>query len=438
MQKRRSHKKSRNGCQNCKKWHTKCDESGPPCNNCTLRKAKCVYNRPRETANNDSSLAIRPKSPGNKVVITSTISIERPRGEVGAICAAYGGPSRLLELELMHQWSTDTYKAFCGIPEDVPYLQCLLPRTALQYDFMLNCIMAISSLHIANSAGETNSAKYINAGLEYYNRGSSSFRLAIGKMNPDNAHVLYMFSAIAIAVHLSIPQRASTLDLLVVALDLVNGSTSIGMMGMPWLLNSALPLRLFVSRMGASKDLIDPDSKAALARLRAINDLRNQVTSSSVSSEIETDKIVEMRDHELYEMAIAGLETCYAEEARGLLKGFGTAFPGLAGKPFTSLISKSDPFALLIILHWAVLLGRMDQGIWWAARIAERLAVEVSDLLKMSFPELSLEWADAMVWVQDRMGLSWPQSRELSYSSGFSSDSWEEPGLIQDCEPFLI
>ncbi|XDG05983.1 hypothetical protein ABKA04_005598 [Annulohypoxylon sp. FPYF3050] len=215
-------------------------------------------------------------------------------------------------------------------------------------------------------------------------------------MNPDNAHVLYMFSAIAIAVHLSIPQRASTLDLLVVALDLVNGSTSIGMMGMPWLLNSALPLRLFVSRMGASKDLIDPDSKAALARLRAINDLRNQVTASSVSSEIETDKIVEMRDHELYEMAIAGLETCYAEEARGLLKGFGTAFPGLAGKPFTALISKSDPFALLIILHWTVLLGRMDQGIWWAARIAERLAVEVSDLLKMSFPELSLEWADAM------------------------------------------
>ncbi|KAI1208279.1 uncharacterized protein F4807DRAFT_432270 [Annulohypoxylon truncatum] len=436
MQKRRSHKKSRNGCQNCKKWHTKCDEQGPPCNNCTLRKAKCVYNHPKaEALSNNNSLTIRPR---NRDTTISPISVERPRGDVGAICAAYGGPSRLLELELMHQWSTVTYKAFCGIPEDVPYLQGLLPRTALEYDFMLNCIMAISSLHIAHTAGETNSAKYVNAGLEYYNRGSSSFRTYLGKMNAENAHVLYMFSAIATAVHLSIPKCASTLDLLVVALDLVNGSTSIGMMAMPWLLNSALPLRLFISRMGASKDLIDVDSRAALARLRAINDLRHGATVEPVSDGGETDGVIEIRDHELYEMAINGLETCYAEEARGLLRGFCTAFPGLAGKPFTSLISKSDPFALLIVLHWAVLLGGLDQTIWWGARIAEKLALEVSDLLKMSHPDLSLEWADAMVWVHDRMGLSWSQVRELSYSSGLSSDSWEEPTLTQESESFLI
>ncbi|KAI1458118.1 hypothetical protein F4805DRAFT_147987 [Annulohypoxylon moriforme] len=431
MQKRRSHKKSRNGCQNCKKWHTKCDESGPPCNNCTLRKAKCIYNRPKvEAASQNNSLTIRSR---NADAITSAFSIERPRGDVGAICGAYGGPSRLLELELMHQWSTTTYKAFCGIPEDFPYLQNMLPRAALEYDFMLNCIMAISSLHIAHSAGDANITKYTNAGLEYYNRGSSSFRTHLGKMNPENAHVLYMFSAIAIAVHLSIPQRASMLDLLIVALDLINGSTSIGMMGMPWLLSSALPLRTFISRMGASKDLIDDDSKVALARLRAINDLRNQTPKEPMS-----DGVIEIRDHELYEMAIAGLETCYAEEARGVLKGFSTAFPGLAGKPFTSLISKSDPFALLIILHWAVLLGKLDPNIWWAASLSEQLAIEISDLLKMSHPELSLEWAESIVWVRDRMGLSWPQSRELSYSSGLSSDGWEVPGLIQECDSFLI
>ncbi|KAI2469616.1 hypothetical protein F4781DRAFT_210436 [Annulohypoxylon bovei var. microspora] len=427
MQKRRSHKKSRNGCQNCKKWHTKCDEQGPPCNNCTLRKAKCVYSHPKDdNINHSSSLAIRPRDGGTA---TSVISVERPRGRVGELCAAYGGPSRLLELELMHQWSTNTYKAFCGIPEDGPYLQCLLPRTSLEYDFMLNCIMAISSLHIAQSAGEANSAKYINAGLEYYNKGSSSFRTHLGRMNADNAHILYMFSALAIAVHLSIPQRSSALDLLVVALDLANGSTSIGMMGMPWLLNSPLPLRLFVSRMGASKDLIDTDSRAALARLRAINDLRNQAVAESVSSEEEKDGIIEIRDHELYEMAIAGLETCYAEEARGVLRGFSTAFPGLAGKPFTALISKSDPFALLIILHWTVLLREIDPSIWWAASISEQLALEVSDLLKTFHPDLSLEWADAMLWAHSRMGFSWSQSRELSYSSGLSSDGWEVSSL---------
>ncbi|KAI0888170.1 uncharacterized protein GGS22DRAFT_155247 [Annulohypoxylon maeteangense] len=438
MQKRRSHKKSRNGCQNCKKWHTKCDEQGPPCNNCALRKAKCVYSRPKtEAANHDHnrSLTIRSRN-GETSTTALSIEVERPRGDVGTICAAYGGPSRLLELELMHQWSTTTYKAFCGIPEDGPYLQCLLPRCALEYDFMLNCIMAISSLHIAQSGG-ANSKKYINAGLEYYNKGSSSFRTHLGRMNADNAHVLYMFSAIAISVHLSIPQRASVIDLLVVALDLVNGSTSIGMMGMPWLLNSALPLRAFISRMGASKDLIDADSKIALARLRAINDVRNQVTAEPISSNGVADGVIEIRDHDLFEMAIAGLETCYAEEARGILRGFGTAFPGLAGKPFTSLVSKSDPFALLIISHWAVLLSKMDQGIWWVTTIADRLAIEISDLLKTSHPDLSLEWADAMVWVHGQMGISWSQSRELSYSSGLSSDSWDVSSLTHETDFFL-
>ncbi|KAI0139050.1 hypothetical protein F4776DRAFT_48804 [Hypoxylon sp. NC0597] len=429
MQKRRSHKKSRNGCQNCKKWHTKCDEQGPPCNNCTLRKAQCVYNRPKANSSNDRCpLTVRSKDGGAELW---PVTVERPRGDVGALCGAYGGPSRLMELELMHQWSTNTYKAFCGIPEDGEYLQVLLPRFALEYDYMLNCILAISSLQIAKLVGDGNATKYINAGLEYYNRGSSSFRTQLCRMNADNCHVLYMFSAIAIAAQLSIPHRSgSILDLLIVALDLVNGSTSIGMIGMPWLLNSPFPLRLFISRMGASKDLIDPDSRFALARLHAINDQRNKDTSESASSDgEEADGVLLVRDHELYHMSIEGLEMCFAEEARGVLRGFSTAFPGLAGKPFTSLVSRSDPFALLIVMHWAALLNQLDKSIWWAQSVSEDLAMEIAGILRTRHPDLALEWAEPMEWVLNRLALSIPQSRELSYSSGSSGSS----GLESDC-----
>ncbi|KAI0836364.1 hypothetical protein F5Y06DRAFT_305345 [Hypoxylon sp. FL0890] len=424
MQKRRSHKKSRNGCQNCKKWHTKCDEQGPPCNNCTLRKAKCVYNRPKvDNIRNSDSLTIRSK---NASSVSWPVAVDRPQGDVGALCGAYGGPSRLMELELMHQWSTNTYKAFCGIPEDGNYLQVLLPRYALEYDYMLNCILAISSLQIAKLIGEGNSTKYINAGLEYYNRGSSSFRSQLISMNADNCHVLYMFSAIAIAAQLSIPHRSgSALDLLIIALDLLIGSTNIGMMGMPWLLNSPFPLRLFISRMGASKDLIDLDSRLALARLHAINEQRNKATSEPVSGDEEADGVLLVRDYELYRMSIDGLEMCFAEEARGVLRGFSTAFPGLAGKPFSSLISKFDPFALLIIMHWTVLLSQLDESIWWAKSIAEGVALEIAGLLRTRHPDLALEWAEPISWALNRLGFSTPQSRELSYSSGLDSNCWE-------------
>ncbi|KZL83513.1 c6 transcription factor protein [Colletotrichum incanum] len=41
---RRSHTKSRKGCDTCKRRHIRCDESFPQCRNCTKHKIRCPYN----------------------------------------------------------------------------------------------------------------------------------------------------------------------------------------------------------------------------------------------------------------------------------------------------------------------------------------------------------------------------------------------------------
>ncbi|KAF3770620.1 hypothetical protein M406DRAFT_285362 [Cryphonectria parasitica EP155] len=41
---RRSHTKSRKGCETCKKRHIRCDENFPQCKNCTKHKIRCPYN----------------------------------------------------------------------------------------------------------------------------------------------------------------------------------------------------------------------------------------------------------------------------------------------------------------------------------------------------------------------------------------------------------
>lgn len=43
---KRPHKKSRNGCTNCKTRKVKCDEARPTCRSCRLRKQTCVYTAP--------------------------------------------------------------------------------------------------------------------------------------------------------------------------------------------------------------------------------------------------------------------------------------------------------------------------------------------------------------------------------------------------------
>lgn len=40
---RRSHRKSRNGCIECKRRHMRCDEARPACNNCSMAERACVY-----------------------------------------------------------------------------------------------------------------------------------------------------------------------------------------------------------------------------------------------------------------------------------------------------------------------------------------------------------------------------------------------------------
>ncbi|KAI1748036.1 hypothetical protein F4782DRAFT_518919 [Xylaria castorea] len=40
---RRSARKSRYGCQECKQRHVKCDETRPSCANCLIRKSPCSF-----------------------------------------------------------------------------------------------------------------------------------------------------------------------------------------------------------------------------------------------------------------------------------------------------------------------------------------------------------------------------------------------------------
>ncbi|KFA69126.1 hypothetical protein S40285_00002 [Stachybotrys chlorohalonatus IBT 40285] len=57
---RRSHTKSRKGCETCKRRHIRCDESFPQCRNCTKHKIRCPYNDVQAT---DADRSTTPDKP---------------------------------------------------------------------------------------------------------------------------------------------------------------------------------------------------------------------------------------------------------------------------------------------------------------------------------------------------------------------------------------
>ncbi|KAH8836933.1 hypothetical protein MCOR27_001514 [Pyricularia oryzae] len=67
---RRAHTKSSNGCLACKQRHIKCDERGPPCSNCVIRKAAsaCTYPSRR------TSRPVSATSPGQLSTCSSSSS----------------------------------------------------------------------------------------------------------------------------------------------------------------------------------------------------------------------------------------------------------------------------------------------------------------------------------------------------------------------------
>jgi hypothetical protein len=56
---------------------------------------------------------------------------------------------RLLELELMHRWSTRTWMGFYSIPEDGDYLQVHIPRGVLKSSYLMNGNFATAAIDLA-------------------------------------------------------------------------------------------------------------------------------------------------------------------------------------------------------------------------------------------------------------------------------------------------
>ncbi|KAI1827346.1 hypothetical protein F4861DRAFT_550894 [Xylaria intraflava] len=414
MQKRRSHKKSRRGCLNCKKWHTKCDEQGPPCNNCTLRNAKCEYAWAK--GNDITTLAQFRKC-------SASHPDDQHLGDPGSLVMRES--RRLLELELMHHWSVTTYRSLCSVPEDHPYMQFTMPQEALRYDFLLNGIFVAAALHRSTTVAKSEARGYFNIAMELYDRASRSFRTHLRKMDPATHHLLYIFSSMTAFINIAFSQcnfseggELNTLSTVAVAFDLLNGSFNIARTNFQQLLDSPVPIRAYLSYGLAPAVSLYPDTGAALSRLESLNEMyhnsRAQPTPTpseaklGVASPSSSDSglsTISVRTPPPWSAAIELLRLCFTEDQRGVMHGFCFVFPGSAGPDFTAALKTSDPMALLILMHWSVLIDRASAEYWWAKDLAQRLVVgswKAMQLFPPTSPSPAVftpEWGESVAWV---------------------------------------
>ncbi|KAI1805696.1 hypothetical protein F4811DRAFT_560916 [Daldinia bambusicola] len=201
---KRPHKKSRAGCQQCKRRKVKCDEIRPTCKACRLRKEKCIY---PTTSTAQSATLVTRSTPTSKSPSFSPRSSPRSSFESDASTVVVSEPmyrpsemTDALDMKMLWFYTTRGYQFFSiqtGRSPAVDHiLQVKVVQHAFQSPFLMNCLMAVSSLHLRAMSQPV--PLHRTAG--YCSRAFEGYRRAIEAANPPDFPALIACSLLMVAV----------------------------------------------------------------------------------------------------------------------------------------------------------------------------------------------------------------------------------------------
>ncbi|KAJ5083053.1 hypothetical protein N7532_012096 [Penicillium argentinense] len=389
MAPRRAHTKSRNGCDQCKRRRVKCDEKGPPCSNCISRELQCTYLRaPPRSVHAHARASVPPSAS----VSTHESGTSRPLAPISPAASTPSTISGVRDLELMHRFCTDTFRSVCTAPSEFEVWQITIPRLALQYDFLMNGILALASLHIATTVDLPTSLAYTDTALQYHNLTFGPFRIAIDNLTPQNCEAVLAQSIVTTVIGIALPrvtgardESSNMTENIVTVFELLQGVKKIIHIGRSW-----IKLNLFSRKKelwGSGPTELDQQTAMALDRLATLND--------ETLASIDTDQ------HRINKDVVAHLRQCFTLFRNSQDPANVLAWLAAVDKEFVDNVRRRQPLAMLILMHWGVLLGELDGQRWWARHSGRAL---VSELLRVLSPA-DTRWADSLIWPRQKMGL---------------------------------
>ncbi|KAH8156087.1 hypothetical protein CIB48_g12158 [Xylaria polymorpha] len=215
--KRKPHRKSRNGCMNCKRRKVKCDELRPECTRCILFGLRCRFPGDvgsSEWAGSGSLLTtldyepLRPRGRGrprkNWAVDVRTLACEETA--LSCIAAASepttpsssGSSLNIDEAELLLHFTQATAHTLAdNTAGNDPMLQFWsynLPRIGLTHHFVLRLAYALAAYHIAyhDVADGPKKLKYRRTAEHHASLGLRQLTATLARMDNDNCGAAYI------------------------------------------------------------------------------------------------------------------------------------------------------------------------------------------------------------------------------------------------------
>lgn len=252
MPPRRSHKKSRNGCDQCKKRRVKvstkisrwpsltkclqCDEADP-CLNCTRRSLSCSYQprvvtpQPEPKKKHAEQLVACTPAPGTSIAEISARTdaalrvFQRNLTDTAYFVREWNGQ----DPELMHHYCISTCTTLSDEEEVRHVWRTEIPKIAYSYEFLMHGILSLSALHLSYVKPEKHS-HYLTSSTFHMALGLQTFRTILRKPTAENCFALFAFSSVIMVWICAVPtdsKDAQPLNSVIEMFNLCRGITTL-------------------------------------------------------------------------------------------------------------------------------------------------------------------------------------------------------------------
>ncbi|KUJ06426.1 uncharacterized protein LY89DRAFT_603329 [Mollisia scopiformis] len=371
---RRSHKKTRTGCTQCKRRRVKCDEGKPSCANCTKNKIQCSLDFLTPMTSSSRSLIIASSTSSYSPSLTPELSPSTFSPQTN---------------ELLHHYSTTLYLSLADNRTPRVWKVGML-QMGLEYPFLLSGIQAVSALHLA-SLLPNRKDEFYSLALSRESAALPSFRATLINPKPETIDAIFAFAGSIVYYVMASPEHFAGEKIDRCRIPTKNDDhphwfqTMRGLMGLlmnHW--NELLKGQFhdLLDSLPPGSDLaIDPPEDEHFGKLEGL--FPNSTDDRKV--EICREALKELRDTSAFSNESSGIRS---------IKSSIHMWAGRVSQEYMELVYERDPRALVILAHFCVLLKRNNHH-WYS----KGLGTGMLDNVRHALGE---EWQPWIQWALDQ------------------------------------
>ncbi|KAF7719041.1 Uncharacterized protein PECH_000223 [Penicillium ucsense] len=304
------------------------------------------------------------------------------------------------DLELMMHWSTTTYRSLARDHAAEKLWQITIPQLALQFSHLQHGLMALAALQLARERpNPDHQGKYLVAAREHY-------RIALAGIPLDSTEDLTLVQCNAVfalcAVLLSYtfahglmrPLRSAAQD-----------------RSRPPYLDEYHEISIISRRIvGIMMQIIDRVAQGELHPLVEPDHSRPRMPDISQllilalrQRNAREAKYSPTHEREVFDQTLDQLQLCLNRLMSGSEpRDFAFCWSSRTPARFHDLVQQRQPFALVIVAHYAVVLHHLH-GLWWIGDWGTRILNEIVETVDP-------EWWEVMRWPIDATGCVLPEA----------------------------